>query len=274
MRIVFFTREGFQSNELFLYMFAMVADRFPDLHIVAVRPQRQRGRVISSFWRRYWKKIRRLGIVNTLEIFSSYPLQVFVLSQDYKLVQQMLRALSRPAVSWERHHARYVHTINGVDAVQAICDLAPDVIIQAGAGILRPQLFKLAHLGTVNLHHGMAPRIRGMHSIYWALWERRPDWLGATVHWIDEGIDTGDVLAYAPVESLTSGEGYPALYVRATQQGVERLVETLARLAAGERWVISPPTHTSVYRSTMSGWKLMALRCWLACQRVYYQQVL
>lgn len=59
-----------------------------------------------------------------------------------------------------------------------------------------------------------------------------------SMHRIDEGIDTGAVLAYAPVAPLFLGEDYPALFVRTTQQGVDRLIETLTRLAAGEQWVV------------------------------------
>jgi methionyl-tRNA formyltransferase len=153
----------------------------------------------------------------------------------------------------------YVRTVNGPDAIHVMRTLTPDVIIQAGAGILRPRLFKLARCGTLNVHHGIAPLIRGMDSIYWGLWEKRPEWLGATVHWIDEGIDTGTVLAYAPVAACGPGEAYPALFVRATQQGVACLVETLTRLAAGEKWAVPSAGAPGVYRSTISGWKLAAL---------------
>src|SRR5437762_1370326 len=148
-----------------------------------------------------------------------------------------------------------VHTVNGADAARTLRALQPDVIIQAGAGILRQHIFTLARLATLNLHHGIAPLIRGMCSIYWALWEDRPEWLGATVHRIDAGIDTGQALAYASVTPQTPGEGYPSLFVRATQGGVARLVEVLTRLEAGEQWCLTPPAPGSAYRSTISGWK-------------------
>ncbi len=83
--------------------------------------------------------------------------------------------------------------------------------------------------------------------------------MGATVHFIDEGIDTGPVLAYAPVAPLYPGEPYPSLFVRVHKFGVERLVDTLLRLARGERWTIHPPLGERVYRSTISGWKLCFL---------------
>jgi methionyl-tRNA formyltransferase len=154
----------------------------------------------------------------------------------------------------------YVETPNGVDAVEAMRTLEPDVIVQAGAGILRPRIFKAARLGTVNLHHGIPPLIRGMDSIYWAMWEKRPDWIGSTVHWIDEGIDTGEVIAYASVAPLSPGQGYPALFGQATQRGVDQLVEALVRLASGQTSIVQPPACKGVYRSTMSGWRHLILR--------------
>jgi methionyl-tRNA formyltransferase len=160
-----------------------------------------------------------------------------------------------------------VQTVNGADAVHTLRALQPDIIMQAGAGILRQRIFTLARLATLNLHHGIAPLIRGMHSIYWALWEDRPEWLGATVHRIDAGIDTGQVLAYAPVAVQTPGESYPSLFVRATQQGVAQLLEVLTRLEAGEQWCLPAPAPGSAYRSTISGWKLLLLQYRLARQR-------
>jgi methionyl-tRNA formyltransferase len=268
MRIVFFTRADCQSDALFVYMHAQVARHFHDVHIVAVRPQLSKVQALSATLSRYRNKVQRLGMLNTLEILSSYPLQLFFASQDQATVGRLLRNLPRPAVEFNQDRIVYVSTVNGPDALQAMRSLAPDLIIQAGAGILRPRLFKLPRFGTLNLHHGMAPLIRGMDSIYWGLWEKRPDWLGATVHWIDEGIDTGAILAYAPVASLFPGENYPALFARATAQGIDRLVETITRLAAGEQWAVPAIGNTSVYRSTMSGWKHTALCLRLTLQRM------
>jgi len=271
VRIVLFTRVGFQSDELFSYMFSKVAQRFLDVRVVAVSPQEAKVRALSSVLSRYWKKVRRLGLLNSLEILSSYPLQMFCASRDNKAVSRLLRQLPRPALTVDTARVVYVQSTNGADAVQAMRLLEPDLIIQAGAGILRPTLFKTARLGAVNLHHGIASLIRGMNSIYWALGERKHVWLGSTVHWVDEGIDTGAVLAYAPIAPQFPGEGYPALFVRATQKGVDQLVATLMRLEAREKWIVPPPAQTSVYRSTMSGWRLLTIRVRLPLQRLTHR---
>jgi methionyl-tRNA formyltransferase len=181
----------------------------------------------------------------------------------------MLRALPRPSVEPDAGAAVWVETVNGPDAVDAITKLAPDVLIQAGAGILRSRIFSIPRIGTLNVHHGIAPLIKGMASIDWALWKRRPEWLGATIHMIDEGIDMGAVLAYAPVSRERPGEGYAALYVRASERAVEKLIEVLERLERGEEWSVEPRPGPRVYRSSFSGWKHAALeiRLWLERRR-------
>jgi len=264
MTIVFFTRNGFDSNELFLYMYARVAGRFPGCAVVAVHPPAQR-RSLASRLKRYWKKVHQLGLLQTLEIVSSYPLQIYYSRRDQRERDLLLRRLPRPAMPVGS--ATVVNTVNGADAVTAIRSLNPDILIQAGAGILRPQVFSLSRIASLNVHHGIAPLIRGMNSIYWGLWENRPEWIGSTVHEIDQGIDTGNVLAYAPVQQRQTDEGFPSLFVRATEQGVDRLLEVLSRLESGERWRTPPPTGPSAFRSTISGWKLAALALRLRYRR-------
>jgi hypothetical protein len=72
--------------------------------------------------------------------------------------------------------------------------LSPDVIVRVSGGILKPDVFSLARIAALNIHHGLAPLIRGMWSIPWGIIEGRRDWIGATIHVIDAGIDTGPVL--------------------------------------------------------------------------------
>jgi Formyl transferase len=258
MRIVFFTNAKEETSGTFLYMFAQVAAVFPDVHLVTLR------RELDGPLARYLKELKRIwhfagGLASTLEIISSYPLKQLMIERDDREAQAGMRLLNRPPVTPRRGATIYVSTANGPDAVEAISGLEPDVLIQLGNGILSKQIFEIARIGTLNLHPGIAPLNKGREPIYWALWEQEPSWLGATVHFIDEGIDTGPVLAYAPVEQRFPGERYPPLYVRTYKLGVKCLVDTLLRLARGERWTIDPPSGASEYRSSISGWKMAAV---------------
>lgn len=261
MRIAFFTRAGFEQNELFVYMYAHVAARFEDVRIVAVHD------APAGFWlrlrrqaRRAWVKRKFLGLPGMIEAASSLPIKRHFTSGDARAVVLGLARLPRPPVKPDPASAVAVRSVNGHSAIRVLQAIEPDIIIQAGAGILRTPVLATAKLGVLNLHHGMAPAIRGMDSIYWGLWERRPDWIGATVHFVDEGIDTGAVLAHAPV-AARAGEDFPVLFVKATEQGVAALAQVMERLECGERWQLKTvPVEGGVYRSSISGWRLLCLR--------------
>lgn len=59
--------------------------------------------------------------------------------------------------------------------------------------IFKNRIFSLPHLGTINCHAGKLPFYRGRNILNWALINDENEF-GITVHFIDEGIDTGDII--------------------------------------------------------------------------------
>lgn len=91
--------------------------------------------------------------------------------------------------------------VNDELSVQFLKEVKPDIIIQAGAGVMKPCTFSLARLGAINLHHGIMPEVRGIESTFWCLFYGIKDKIGVSCHFIDEGIDTGSVIAQAYLNS-------------------------------------------------------------------------
>jgi len=76
-----------------------------------------------------------------------------------------------------------------------IATLAPDVLIVADYRYLLPaSVIALAPFGAVNFHPSLLPAYRGRAPINWAILRGETE-LGLTAHLIDEGTDTGDVIA-------------------------------------------------------------------------------
>lgn len=90
-----------------------------------------------------------------------------------------------------------VDSFDSPDALQAIRDLKPDLFVFAGGAILRGPLLAIPRLGTLNAHMGLLPFYRGMNVAEWACFHG--DAVGCTVHLIDPGIDTGEILCVRPV---------------------------------------------------------------------------
>lgn len=95
----------------------------------------------------------------------------------------------------------FSHEINSEATAERIRALAPDLLLVNGAPILRPNIFTIPRLGTVNVHFGIAPAYRGTNANFWPLYFRDFDNVGVTVHYIDETVDGGKLLAL----------GYPEL---------------------------------------------------------------
>lgn len=111
--------------------------------------------------------------------------------------------------------------------------LAPDIIVVVAYGcILPPQLLHAARYGCINLHVSLLPKYRGAAPVQWAVLNGDAE-TGVTIMQMDEGLDTGDILAVRPVPiapGMTSG----ALFEQVSTVGAQTLVEVLTKIAAGE----------------------------------------
>jgi len=76
--------------------------------------------------------------------------------------------------------------------------LAPDVGVSVLFGyILRGRFLSLFPRGVVNLHPALLPYNRGAYPNVWSIVDRTP--AGATLHYVDPGVDTGDIVTQVTV---------------------------------------------------------------------------
>ena len=73
----------------------------------------------------------------------------------------------------------------------------PDIVLVFGTGILRAPVLSAFEGRIINIHLGLSPYYRGAGTNFWPLVNRQPEYVGATIHYLDAGIDTGPILAHA-----------------------------------------------------------------------------
>jgi methionyl-tRNA formyltransferase len=83
--------------------------------------------------------------------------------------------------------------------------------------IIKKESIHSAKLGWINMHPSLLPYNRGKHPYYWSIVDSTP--FGATLHLINEGVDTGPILFQKeiPVDITDTGE---KLY----QKGMDELI--------------------------------------------------
>ena len=89
------------------------------------------------------------------------------------------------------------NAINDPAELAAMRALAPGVLAVFGTGLLRQPLLEAFGGHILNVHLGLSPYYRGSGTNFWPLVNDEPEYVGATIHYIDAGIDTGPMVAHA-----------------------------------------------------------------------------
>ena len=117
--------------------------------------------------------------------------------------------------------------------VEEMRTLKPDAMVVIAFGQILPKsLLDLPKYGCVNIHASLLPKYRGAAPIQWAVIDGEKE-SGVTIMQMDEGLDTGDMLAKAIVP-LDEKETGGSLFDKLSEAGGRLCVETLAKLEKGE----------------------------------------
>jgi folate-dependent phosphoribosylglycinamide formyltransferase PurN len=137
-------------------------------------------------------------------------------------------------------HAFLVDSVNDERTIALLDEAAPALVVVHGTRIIARSVLKAINVPVMNVHAGITPRYRGVHGGYWALCDGRPDLAGSTVHLVDAGIDTGDILAqttFTPAGS-DSIATYPYLHVACA---LPLLLDQVDAVLAGAAPATVPP---------------------------------
>ena len=122
--------------------------------------------------------------------------------------------------------------VNAPDARAALAALAVDLFaVVAFGAILSPAMLALPRLGAINLHGSLLPDYRGASPVQRALWDGCLG-TGVTTLWMDEGIDTGDLVLQRWV-AIEPHDDAGSLAARLAEAGGPLLAESLVLAHAG-----------------------------------------
>lgn len=122
--------------------------------------------------------------------------------------------------------------VKATDFVDVLRGLAPDLIVVVAFGqILSKEILSLPPLGCINVHASLLPRYRGAAPMQWAIVRGEKE-TGVTTMFMDEGLDTGDMLVRETLpiaQAMTAAELHDAMM----KLGADVLEKTLFSLSEG-----------------------------------------
>ncbi|NER87931.1 methionyl-tRNA formyltransferase [Moorena sp. SIO3A2] len=123
--------------------------------------------------------------------------------------------------------------VNGPEFVAKVATLRPDLNLSVSYDqILRRPILESAPQGFINFHAGKLPFYRGRNVLNWALINGEKE-IGLTAHYVNEGIDTGDIILQRTLPIYWT-DGYGDLLERVVAAFPDLVANTVSLIANGE----------------------------------------
>ncbi len=160
---------------------------------------------------------------------AGHNIKLVVTNPDKPKGRGMKMIPSEVKVYAEEHNLKIVQPLkvkNNPEFVQELKEINPDVICVVAYGKIIPkEILDIPKFGCINVHGSLLPKYRGAAPIQWAVLNGDKE-TGITTMFMDEGMDTGDIILKETVEigeDETTGE----LWDRLSEIGGKLLVETI-----------------------------------------------
>lgn len=181
------------------------------------------------------------------------------------------RATSAPPVKRvaadKRIDVRQIRSFKEAGAVESLAEIEPDAIVVAAYGlILPPEVLGIPPFGCINIHPSLLPRHRGPTPIPAAILAG-DDRTGVSIMLLDQGVDSGPVLAQRKVE-IAPQDTTGTLTEKLSRIGADLLMQTLPRWLSRSIDPQPQREEDATYTSLISkadgeiDWKLPAYRIW------------
>lgn len=144
---------------------------------------------------------------------------------------------------------QFMTSSNDPNLAEWVKSLNSDIIVVFSMSqLLKDNIFSIPKYGAINLHPAMLPEYRGANPDFWQYYnmEMNP---GVTVHYIDKGEDTGDIIYQERTTIPLGTKSPPRLDILIGQVGVKLILKALDAIQAGNAPRIKQPIDSPTDRA-------------------------
>ncbi len=159
-------------------------------------------------------RARKIGLARAAsQVLFATVIRPVLRWRDGKRIRYLSRLHGLEAMPPMSDAIHHVASVNGADCHALVEKLKPQIVIVNGTRILNKATLAKLNATVINTHQGITPFYRGAHGAYWALARKDASHAGVTVHLVDEGIDTGEIISQDVIaaEAADSFVTYPFL---------------------------------------------------------------
>ncbi len=147
-------------------------------------------------------RIRRLGLSHVIgQILFQLLIVPFLKMSSINRVEEIKGSYQLNDMDIDSEKILHIDSVNSPSAAEILEKLKPGLIIINGTRIIRKELLDRVPTKFINIHTGITPLYRGVHGGYWALVDNDPESCGVTIHYVDQGIDTGGIIKQGSIKT-------------------------------------------------------------------------
>lgn len=193
------------------------------------------------------RRIKKLGWVTVggqvlFQLLISKPMA----KSSKKRIAEIISAYNLTTTPITPSSVVHVNSVNSDESLKTLQELSPDLVVVHGTRIISRNILNGVNATFINIHAGITPRYRGSHGAYWALSNNDAENCGVTVHLVDAGIDTGNILfqkkiPYTPKDNFVT---YPYLQLA---EGLHLLKKAIELRSAGQLQTINNELDSALW---------------------------
>ncbi len=122
--------------------------------------------------------------------------------------------------------------LNTLGTLRFLESASVDVVTVFGTNLIKPPLPGRWPERMINLHLGLSPYYRGTATNFFPLLNEEPEYVGATIHLLDAGIDSGPILGHAR-PTIVPDDMPHTIGCKAILAGIDKLIAVLRDLEHG-----------------------------------------
>lgn len=180
------------------------------------------------------KKLEKQGAVTTgLQLAGKACYGLLNRAKDGRLRQRIFdkQDIETTIAAWSGPKLE-VENYESAEVLQWIQGLAPDYLVIHTPVWVGKKIRDVVDGRVIGGHPGITPFYRGVHSSFWAAYQRDFGRLGYSVFWVDKGVDTGDLIYQAQLEP-EPGDSFITHGWRGMKAIARKQVEILSNLDRG-----------------------------------------
>lgn len=228
MKIVIFTRTGFHHTSFI----NRLQERFEIACVVReAYPEQLKENAVLSAFRNLFRR-NAAGLMRDEQFLRKFSGAYSAGFRYHPMLKDYLRA--HFDVIFERPGTKYLNIkcgdINSPELIEFLKSIRPDIIAVLGSSVITQEMIALPSAAMINIHSGLSPYYRGTWSYGWPIVNREPEYIGVTVHHVNAGIDTGDII-YQTRPLLEKDDDLNSIFLKVIAEGIELMVKAIAEIS-------------------------------------------